>query len=98
MNIEKWEKIPFELQMGNIGSEINRVILWDESGDRKGKENALWRALELLDLTISQRRSWELLRLKEIVCDKFLGENSYKVSSKFLKNYFLDFALLSSKI
>ncbi len=97
MNLEKWEKISFAEQMGNIGSEINRVIYWYELGEKDKKENALWRALELIDLTNSLRKSRELLRLREVVCDVFLNKNEYKVSVDSLKNYFLQFALLVNK-
>ncbi|OGZ26730.1 MAG: hypothetical protein A2365_02425 [Candidatus Nealsonbacteria bacterium RIFOXYB1_FULL_40_15] len=94
VDVEKWEKMPLSVQMGNIGSEINRVIHWEKLGKKEEKENALWRALELLDLTINQTKSWELLRLREMICDKFLGENSYNISSDFFKNYFLQFYLI----
>jgi hypothetical protein len=97
MNLEKWEKISFAGQMGNIGSEIDRVIYWHELGEKDKKENALWRALELIDLTVGLRKSRELLRLREVVCDIFLNKNNYKVSTQFLKNYFLQFALLANK-
>jgi hypothetical protein len=97
MNPEKWRKMPFASQMGNIGSEINRVIHWDELGDNQEKENSLWRALNLIDLTIGQRRGKELFRLREVICGLFLSNNEYKVSIGQLRNYFLQFALLANK-
>lgn len=97
MNAEKWGKLSFAVQMGNIGSEINRVIHWAEVGDEEEKKNSLWRVLELLDLTIVQRKSRELFRLREVICDLFLDKNKYKVSTKTLKEYFLNFALLANK-
>jgi len=95
MNVDKWEKLSFPVQMGNIGSEINRVIYWKDN--EQEKENALWRALELIDLTLNKRKSRELFRLREVICDLFLGNNIYKVSTDNLKEYFLQFALLSQK-
>ena len=97
MNSDKWNKLSFVSQMGNIGSEINRVIYWQEAGNEKNKKDALWRALELIDLTVAQRKSVELLRLREVVCDLFLKTNMYKVSTENLKEYFLQFALLANK-
>lgn len=97
MNAERWKKLPFVFQMGNVGSEINRTIHWQELGNDKNKEDALWRVLELLDLTIGQRKSVELLRLREVICDLFLGQNVYQASTKSLKEYFLNFALLANK-
>ena len=95
MNKDKWNKLSFASQMGNIGSEINRAIYWRELGDKKNKEESLWRALELIDLIAMQRKSVELLRLREVVCDLFMSANNYKISSELLKKYFLDFALLA---
>jgi len=93
MNLERWRKLSFATQMGNIGSEINRVIYWYGLAEKEKKENALWRVLELIDLTVGLRKSRELLRLREVVCDIFLDKNEYKVSIDSLKNYFLQFAL-----
>lgn len=97
MNSQEWNRIPFASQMGNIGSEINRAIQWHEFGDKDKKENALWRALELIDLTIAQRKSGELLRLREVICDLFLGKNNYNISTASLREYFVQFALIANK-
>ena len=48
-----WEKIPFHQQMGNIGSEVSRMLRWKRKGNHERSEKAFYRALELLDLTIS---------------------------------------------
>lgn len=93
MNKEKWQKLSFDQQMGNIGSEVGRIIHWHELKDEESKENALWRALELIDLTTLKKPNRELFRLREVLCDLFIGKNEYKVSPDFLKNYFLQFAL-----
>lgn len=97
----RWQELSLAEQMGNIGAEVSRVIHWHEKGDQESKEKALWRALELLDLTISDKR-WqgrllELCRLREIICDLFIGNNTYKTSPKSLQNYFLFFALAARK-
>ena len=80
-------------QMGNIGSEFSRMISLKQKGDLKNAQNSFDRVLELLDLTISQRKNRELFRLREVLCDLFVGSNIYKVSTKYLKDYFLFFAL-----
>lgn len=97
----KWQELSFVEQMANIGSEVNRIIHWQEMGDKESEEKAAWRAIELIDLTISDKR-WslrllELTRLREVFCDLFIGENTYKTSPKSLQNYFLFFALLTQK-
>ena len=101
MTPEKWQKLSLAEQMGNIGSEVNRVIYLEKADDKNNKEKALGRVLELIDLTISDKRwkgrLFEICRLREIICDLFLGNNAYRVSTKFLKDYFLFFALLAAK-
>lgn len=98
---EKWKKMSLAEQMGNIGAEVVRMINCREKGDKEGEKNCFIRALELIDLTISDKR-WksrllEPLRLREVICDLFIGNNIYKVSSRSLKDYFLFFALSARK-
>ena len=38
-----WEKIPFHQQMGNIGSEVSRMLKWKEKGNHTRSEKALLR-------------------------------------------------------
>jgi len=95
---ERWMKMSLAEQMGNIGSEFSRMISLKQKGDLKNAQNSFDRVLELLDLTISQRKNRELFRLREVICDLFIGSNIYKVSIKFLKDYFLFFALSSRNV
>jgi len=96
-----WGRLSFAAQLANNGSEVSRVIHWQEAGDKVEKERALARALELLDLTVaeSQQRSHtnELARLREVLCDVFAGRSEYGASFESLEDYFLPFALLSVK-
>jgi hypothetical protein len=92
----KWFEMNFLEQMANIGSEVERTILWREkNGDYSRK--AFERALELLDLTIadkknvSRQRLKELLRLRETLADYFAFNNQYKSSDKSWRNYFYGF-------
>ena len=71
----KWQKFSLAEQLGNIGSEIHRVIYWKNQKDKKNTERAAYRVLELIDLTVADSR-WkfrlkEFLRLREIFCDFF---------------------------
>ena len=95
----RWQEFSFAQQMGNIGSEINRTINWYQKKDKEYMEESLWQALELIDLTLSdkrwQNRLFEIFRLKEVICDFFLGDNQYNASTESFKNYFLFFALRS---
>ena len=101
MNISRWQKLSFAEQMGNIGSEFLRSKHWKERGDFESYQKSLERAIELTDLTISDRR-WqkqrylsELNRLREVFCDLYLNQNRYEIKSQSLENYFLFFALMS---
>ena len=65
--------------------------------DLISNENAIYRALELLDLTISDPR-WknrlkEIVRARELLCDAVLGGKEYKTSLNDLDRYFFHFAL-----
>lgn len=99
MNEEKWLKMSFGEQMGNIGSEVFRIIGREKAGDEKSKKDSLWRVLELIDLTIKDKKLKnkrpEVLRLREVLCDLFLNNNSYNTSVEYIKNYFIQLALIN---
>ena len=101
MTLEKWQKLSLVEQMGNIGSEFSRARHWEESGDFDSREKALERMIKLIDLTISDKkwrcRLFELLRLREIVCDLLIRGGNYDISLKSLQDYFLFFALSARK-
>ncbi|MDO8743014.1 MAG: hypothetical protein Q7J30_00405 [Candidatus Azambacteria bacterium] len=90
-----WQKISLYEQMGNIGSEVNRALNWRDK-DKKLYENAVDRAFELLDLTISDLR-WrnrlkEIVRVRELLADAMFGGKEYKTSFEDLNRYFFHFA------
>jgi len=94
----RWFALSLAQQMGNIGSEISRTLKW-QNKDSEISTRAAFRALELLDLTISDPR-WkiglkELTRVREIFCDTFFGENQYNTTLLDLDKYFTKFALAS---
>jgi len=92
----RWHTLSLQAQMGNIGGEINRAIRWKDR-DQKIFENAIFRALELFDLTIQdprwRRRLKELVRARELLCDAFFGGVQYGSSLNDLERYFFTFAL-----
>lgn len=95
--VKRWQSLSFLEQMANIGSEVNRALRWQKE-NKELFENAAFRALELLDLTISnscQNRSRlkELTRLREVFCDAILGGREYHSSLKDLERYFYPFAI-----
>lgn len=97
----RWFTLPLMEQLGHVGSEIDRAFHWQVQGDREASLRAIDRALELIDLTIDDPRHRdrlkEILRMREVVCDYFYGDNVYQASADSLKKYFLGFALAVRK-
>ena len=81
--------------MANIGAEIGRTINWKKKGNYEMSSNALYRGLELLDLTIKDKKNKnslkEILRVREALVDFFIGDNIYKSSDEIWKKYFYYF-------
>lgn len=99
----QWHKLSLAEQMGNIGSEFERALRWQEKGDAEHRELALNRMFELVDLTVADprwrhmRRLRELTRTRETLKDFFYGANEYDSNSEALKKYFFYFALDARK-
>lgn len=91
----RWEKLTFAEQMANIGSEIDRTIIWRDKHNLSYSQLAFERALELIDLTIAAAKTFprlkELLRVREILADYFIFDNEYKSTDKAWQDYFLAF-------
>lgn len=91
----RWFKMTFFEQMANIGSEVERTISWKEKNNPEYSKMAFERALELLDLTINDKRNIkrlkELLRVRETLADYFEFDNEYKSSDKLWRGYFFPF-------
>ncbi|OIO75661.1 MAG: hypothetical protein AUJ85_02410 [Elusimicrobia bacterium CG1_02_37_114] len=89
-----WFKLTFFEQMANVGSEVERTIIW-ENKNKEYSIKAIERALELLDLTISdiknRLRLKELMRLRETLVDYFYFDNQFSSSDKSWQNYFYAF-------
>ena len=92
----RWFKMSLSEQMGNTGSEIHRLVL-SQNRDQPKFDSALDRALELIDLTLSDPR-WkkgykEIARVREVLCDICFGQNQYDTSLEELDDYFFQFGL-----
>ena len=51
----KWFEFSFFKQMANVGSEVERAIKWREK-NKEYSQSAFERCLELLDLTIEDKK------------------------------------------
>ncbi|OGD62164.1 hypothetical protein A2160_01260 [Candidatus Beckwithbacteria bacterium RBG_13_42_9] len=96
MNHQHWTKFSLIEQLANIGSEVERTILWRKKNNPDYSQKAFERSLELLDLTLKDskncQRLRELARLREVLVDYFWGENLYSSSDSLWQKYFLAFA------
>lgn len=98
----RWQQLTFAEQMGNIGSEFDRVISWRKRNKPESAERAFDRMLDLLDLTIADQR-WrgpklkELTRAREFICDLLVGDNTYNFTAEYFSEYFLQFAVAARK-
>ena len=96
---EKWFKKTLAEQMANIGAEIGRAM--NSKHDREKSVAAFERGLELLDLTIDDKKNHggslkELCRLKAVLVDYFAGKNTYGSNEILWNNYFYFFNAAAS--
>ena len=97
MTPAKWHTLTLAQQMGNVGSELARARHWEEHHDLKNRQEAFFRALTLIDLTISDQR-WtkrrkELTRFREVTCAWFAMLPDYLISPQDLEYYCLQLNL-----
>jgi hypothetical protein len=99
----RWWTLTVAEQLGNVGSEVSRAVRWS---DRKPEmaRGALFRALELLDLTLADPRHRqaparlrEIARAREVVADFFAGPNEYGSTATSLKKYFDAYAIAARR-
>src|SRR4030042_2937875 len=91
----RWNQLSFVEQMANVGSEVERAIIWKEKNNSDYSRKAFDRALELLDLSMEDKKNRkslkEIARTREMLADYFAFENIYQSSDDGWKNYFLAF-------
>lgn len=93
----RWFTFTLAEQMANIGSEIHRLISW-QNRDKIRFNAAFDRALELIDLTLADPR-WhrgykEIARVREVLCDIYFGDNQYQTTLEAIDAYFFRFACI----
>ncbi|HSW97249.1 MAG TPA: hypothetical protein VLF89_05475 [Candidatus Saccharimonadales bacterium] len=94
---ERWVTFSIFEQMANIGTEVGRAIRWKRKQNSQMSQNAFYRSLELIDFTIDDSKNKtnlkEILRMRELLVDYFMGENIYKSSDQAWEKYFFPFNL-----
>ncbi len=91
----RWAQLSLAEQLGNVGSEIGRMLRW-RGRDERLVRGAFERGLELLDLTLADPR-WrdrlrEVARARELLCDAAAEGREYGTTLEDLDRYFLAFA------
>lgn len=92
----RWFQLSLVEQLANIGSEIERAVLWQKK-NLEYSYTAVERALELLSLTLEDEKNKkfaklkEIARLKELILDYFYNKNAYNTEETFWQKYFYPF-------
>jgi len=93
----RWNGFSLCFQMANIGAEVGRAINWRKKGNDEMSKNALYRGLELIDFSVNDPKNKnslkELLRMREVLLDYFVGDNIYKSHDKSWEKYFYYFTV-----
>jgi hypothetical protein len=96
----RWRSFSLAEQLANVGSEVERAMKWSLKGQDDRSTNALYRGLELLDLTIAdprhRQRLKELTRLREALLDYFVGPNEFGSSELAWHRYFHAFGMAAA--
>lgn len=94
---ERWQAFSLLEQMANIGSEVGRACKRKQENNQEATEAAMFRAVELFDLTRqdgkNRARLKEVARSREVFLDFLVGGNVYQSSRESLEQYFTQFAL-----
>jgi len=98
--IQTWSQMSLPQQLGNVGSEVSRMIKWRGNDDTIA-ERAFERMLELIDLTLQNQTSGprlrEIARAREILVQTWQSEVSTDNPAwESLNRYFLQFALFGN--
>jgi hypothetical protein len=97
----RWSTFSIFEQMANIGAEVGRSISWRKKGNTEMSKNAFYRALELIDFSIDDVKNRsslkEILRMRELLVDYYLGDNIYKSTDKGWDKYFYYFNIAARK-
>ncbi|MDR0350406.1 MAG: hypothetical protein LBH64_02505 [Coriobacteriales bacterium] len=102
MDRERWRRLSFYEQMGNVASEVGRAIAAQRSGRLERVPGAISRALDLLDASIEQltdersHRLREVLRARDEFCRLFY-DGTFDEDADNIERYFMQFALVARK-
>ena len=82
--------MPVKQQIGNITSELSRAVAWEKKADSESRDQALFRALELIDMTVFSfkgGRRREMARFREAVSHCFVRSKAYNIELRDLESF-----------
>ncbi len=92
----RWFKFSLMEQLANVGSEVERAIRAKNENQVNYLDAALYRVLDLVDLTIAdpknRKRLKEVVRFRELFIDYLLYDNIYSFTDKYWRDYFYYFS------
>jgi hypothetical protein len=96
LTLQRWFKFSLLEQLANVGCDVERTIQWKNNGNSEYSKQAFERALELLDLTITDPKNKgatlkELVRTREALVDHFVYDNEYSTTDEIWQDYFFQF-------
>lgn len=91
----RWLKKPLTEQIARIGVDVDSAISWRDRNNKLYSDEAITRALELIQVTIDDPKNKKHLRallyLRSVLADYFMGINEYGFTDEFWHRYFYDF-------
>lgn len=97
MEQSRWAKLPLIEKLAHVGAEIHRAGNWEQKKDLQSRNNALERAINLMDSILDGarllHRTKEIARLREVICGCYTEEGGRSDSLSLLDNYFLTLAI-----
>ena len=97
---QRWSELTLSQQLGNVGSEVSRMLKWRGKDDAIA-ERAFERMLELMDLTMQNQtngpRLREIARAREVLVQTWQSQATADSPEWIsLNRYFFQFAMLGN--
>ena len=97
VSLERWKTFDLRTQIGHIASELSRAEHWQKKHDDPARDESLYRALELADMTLNccqGARRREMARYREGIASFTSSRNECGFSLDQLVQYGLTVATM----
>ncbi|MDR1848073.1 MAG: hypothetical protein LBR17_08190 [Bacteroidales bacterium] len=90
----RWGELSLNAQLGNVGSEVSRLLNRMKNGNSIAAQQTFERALELIDLTVFFAERYpvlkEICRLRECFIQAYMEKNNQEL--EYINTYLYYFA------